>query len=222
MVDQLTDYSEVDQEPQTSHLQETAIYHDLDAKVEDEQSEVGSGIADDRTEHVSTDNGSRDDSSDDGFGDDKSENESILSMDASEQTDQSTDSNEQTDNELGKRRLQNSKKLVPKRMRRERNSMANNDVVTLLSSMKKIFKMHISKSSHPFDLLGASTMKEQIFLNLETIFFKKEFMEQSFSEDELSLVRAVLSTSSLDEVSRLLNQNLKLLLGIVTHVQENI
>ena len=105
------------------------------------------------------------------------------------------------------------KEYFRKRMRN--NYWTKNKVFDLLSSIEVMLDKHTSKSSTPFDLLGSYRLKSELFGNLRDFFGSQVLLEKALTDEERLLVDAVLVTTSLDEVTRLLNTNAKLIPGII-------
>ena len=84
-----------------------------------------------------------------------------------------------------------------------------------LSSIEDLLNKHTSKSETPFDLLDSYRLKTELFGNLRDFFGSQVLLEKALTDEERILVDAVLVTISLDEVTRLLNKNAKLIPGII-------
>ena len=112
-----------------------------------------------------------------------------------------------------KRKSSQQKKYFRKRMRNK--YWTKNKVFDLLSSIDDLLNKHTTKSEIPFDLFGSFKMKKDFFANLHDFFGSQVLLEKALTDEEMLLVDAVLATTSLDEVSRLLNTNVKLMTGIL-------
>ena len=122
---------------------------------------------------------------------------------------------EESDGNLRKRK---SLKLhLSSKKRRGRSTKS--DVTELLSSIENMLHEHTSRTD-PFNLFQSFQLKWAVFSNLrDTVFGSLEAMQEALTDDEHLLVQAVLETVSLDETSRLLSENIDLILSILSHVK---
>ena len=69
-------------------------------------------------------------------------------------------------------------------------------------------------------MLASYKIKREVFENLvPRVFTTEQHMKSTMSEEQLLLIDAILSVYNLSEVQRLLNENRKLLLGIIAHIE---
>ena len=105
-----------------------------------------------------------------------------------------------------------------KRKRGTNYAVFNATLTKILDSMKQILQ---SKSCNDeedcFDLLFCYRLKNELFVGLESFIIHNHGLDIDavLSEDELSLVNAVLSTKSLIELKKLLNENTQIVKSIV-------
>ena len=130
-------------------------------------------------------------------------------------SDSDSESDEESDGNLRKRK---SLKLhLSSKKMRDRSTKS--DVTELLSSIENMLHEHTSRTD-PFNLFQSFELKWNVFSNLrDTVFGSLEAMQEALTDDEHLLVQAVLETASLDETSRLLNENTDLILSILSHVK---
>ena len=115
-----------------------------------------------------------------------------------------------------RKRSVQQKMRFTKRMHKARHPQWRKDkVFDLLSSIEALLDKHTSKSSTPFDLLGSYKLKTGLFANLRDFFGSQVLLEKALSDEESFLVDAVLATTSLEEVTRLLNTNAILIPKII-------
>ena len=139
---------------------------------------------------------------------------SIIESDVqTSETDDSNTANESAKSSRKRKSVQSKHFTMTKRMRNK--YWTKNKVFDLLSSIEVMLDKHTSKSSTPFDLLGSYRLKTELFGNLHDFFGSQVLLEKALTDEERLLVDAVLVTTSLDEVTRLLNTNAKLIPGIV-------
>ena len=89
----------------------------------------------------------------------------------------------------------------------------NSDVLSHLSSIKSDLQNYISKSSRPLNLLTCFGIRQLLF---KKICEYREDLLGKFTGEQLLLVDAVLSFKSLEDVCKLLNNNIDILLKIIT------
>lgn len=71
-----------------------------------------------------------------------------------------------------------------------------------------------------FTLFTAYKIKHNLFIHLEEYFGGSDILKEALKENEFYLVNAIVSTASLDELCRLLNDNLGLVTGICKTVSK--
>ena len=93
----------------------------------------------------------------------------------------------------------------------------NQHVMDLLSSIKHDLQRFVPRATQSFSLLTSFGIRNLLFKAIVT---NKEDIQGKLSENQLLLIEAVLSLTSLDEVCRLLNANTDLLLEIVAYISD--
>ena len=94
----------------------------------------------------------------------------------------------------------------------------NATLTKILDSMKQILQSkNCPDEEDCFDLLFCYQLKNDLFAGLEDFIMRNHELDMKIvlSEDELSLVNAVLSTKSLIELKQLLNENTKIVKSII-------
>ena len=137
-----------------------------------------------------------------------------------------TDDANETENSdatvVRKRKSTHQNKVFKKRIRKANCwSKDNHRVFDLLSSIDSMLDKHTSKSSTPFDLLGSYSLKTELFGNLHDFFGTQVLLEKALTHEEKLLLDAVLATTDLDLVTRLLNKNVRLVVGIIEKTKTN-
>ena len=102
--------------------------------------------------------------------------------------------------------------------RRERKNLASfNAMLTkILDSMKQVLQSQNEKKDY-FDLLSSYKLKKEVFAELEDFIELKYGLDinKVLSEDELCFVNALLSTTNLIELTKLVNENTKIVKSIL-------
>ena len=94
----------------------------------------------------------------------------------------------------------------------------NATLTKILDSMRQILQSkNFNDEEDCFDLLFCYQLKNELFAGLEEYIMRNHELDIkiALSEDELSLVNAVLSTKSLIELKQLLNENTKIVKSII-------
>ena len=131
-----------------------------------------------------------------------------------------TENSDTTDTVVRKRKSTHQNKVFKKRVRKA-NRWSKDRVFDLLSSIDSMLDKHTSKSSTPFDLLGSYSLKTELFGNLHDFFGTQVLLEKALTHEEKLLLDAVLATTDLDLVTRLLNKNVRLVVGIIEKTKTN-
>lgn len=94
-------------------------------------------------------------------------------------------------------------------------SCENRDDVDLLTSIKIDLRNYITKPSQPLNLLSSYGIRHLLFKKMED---KTNSLRGKLTGKQLLLVDAAMSLQSLDEVCRLLNENIDMLFLIIAYV----
>ena len=117
-------------------------------------------------------------------------------------------------NPFPRQRFQKSKtKIAPNTMTRTC-FPENSDVTNLLTSLKIDLKKFTSKCSQPLNLLSSYGVRNLLIKKMDT----DSDLLGKLTEKQVLLVEAVLSLRSLCEVCKLLNENIDMVLEIITEI----
>ena len=129
--------------------------------------------------------------------------------DSDQNSDPSTDG---TDNSTTRRRYS------LKRKERKHLTYFNATLAKILDSIKQVLQsQHFNEKKDCFDLLSSYKLKKEVFAELEGFIKLERGLDMNIvlSEDELCFVDALLSTKSLTELTKLMNENTKIVESIL-------
>ena len=126
-------------------------------------------------------------------------------------------SNHSTDHDSNISTTSTRRKAGLKRKERVNLAKFNATLTKILDSMKNVLQCKNKEDEGCFDLLFSYELKNKVFVELESIIRHRHGLDidMILSTDELSLVKAVLSTESLTEIKELLNENTEILMSIM-------
>ena len=143
-------------------------------------------------------------------------NKRLKSSSESEPNDNTDDSDEHSDFSTTNSTTRKGHSL--KRKKGMKFAVFNATLTKILDSMKQILQSkNCIDEEDCFDLLFCYRLKNELFVGLESFIIHNHGLDIDavLSEDELSLVNAVISTKSLIELKKLLNENTQIVKSIV-------
>ena len=143
-------------------------------------------------------------------------NKRLKSLSESEEDDNTDDSDEHSDFSTNDSTTRKGYSL--KRKKGMKLAVFNATLTKILDSMKQILQSkNCNDKEDCFDLLFCYRLKNELFVGLESFIIHNRGLDLDdvLSEDEISLVNAVLSTKSLIELKKLLNENTQIVKSIV-------
>ena len=143
-------------------------------------------------------------------------NKRLKSSSESEENDNTDDSEEHSDSSTTDSTTRKGHSL--KRKKGMKLAVFNATLTKILDSMKQILQSkNCNDEEDCFDLLFCYRLKNELFAGLESYIIHNHGLDIDavLSEDELSLVNAVISTKSLIELKKLLNENTQIVKSIV-------